>query len=303
MSITGPLRGFWIKLHESILVDVDIALLSDTLWRRLIELKLLLGHDHSSGVLPSVRVIAYRLHKSEAEIVEQLNELASLGLIVISGTSYSLPYFCEEQGPDSSAERVARHREKVRNSQPCNDTETIRYTEREKELDKERTDKTDQIIKSVTSEDRDNEEDFAQFWDSYPKKVDRLKALEAWVNSEGKRPPLAEVLKAVSFYRKEVNGKESKYICSPSNWLLSERWTDEGVKTTKNPAPKKHIHSIPVEEEEPALAWLKDNFAFIEHAPVEDYNGKFADWPIDAQDGYIKQKNLKGWADPSSFTE
>ena len=300
MSAIGPLRGFWIKLHESILVDVDIALLSDTHWRRLHELKLLLGHDHASGILPSVRVIAFRLNKSEAEIAEQLNELASLGLIIRNGTSYSLPYFCEEQGPDSSAERVARHREKVRNSQPCNDTETIRYTEREKELDKERTDKTDQIIKRVPSEESSCE-DFSKFWEAYPKKVERLKALEAWVNTECKRPPLTEVLQAVSFYTKEVKGKESKYICSPSNWLLSERWTDEGVKTTKNPAAKKHVHSISVEDEQRSLAWLKDNFEIIDHAPAEDYKGKFADWPIDAQDRYIKQRSLKGGTDPSSF--
>jgi hypothetical protein len=66
----------WIKLQRDILDRRDISLISDKSFRILINLWLLAAEDESrEGNLPSIPDIAYRLRKSEKEIIQALQEL------------------------------------------------------------------------------------------------------------------------------------------------------------------------------------------------------------------------------------
>jgi Asp-tRNA(Asn)/Glu-tRNA(Gln) amidotransferase A subunit family amidase len=71
---------------------------------------------------------------------------------------------------------------------------------------------------------------FPEFWDAYPRKVDRKKALAAWktaIGDLGADP--AQVVEVAARFAKEQwrLGTEQRYIPLPATWLGDERWTDE----------------------------------------------------------------------------
>jgi len=150
-QINAPLTGFWIKSHSAILDDVSIAMLPDNLWRRYSELKHILPHDSQTGDLPEAKAIAFRLRVPETQLVEELGKLASLGLIIHEGGSYSLPNFTKEQGADSVAVRQRRHREKQRLSPSSYDAVTNRDTDRKIDK-KEQIDESSSDVASAPSE-------------------------------------------------------------------------------------------------------------------------------------------------------
>lgn len=68
----------WIKLHRSILDQRDIMLISDRSFRILIGLWLLASEDkNTSGELPCIEDICFRLRKNKEEIQKALHELSA----------------------------------------------------------------------------------------------------------------------------------------------------------------------------------------------------------------------------------
>jgi len=69
-------------------------------------------------------------------------------------------------------------------------------------------------------------DEFIQFWNTYPKKVGRDKALESWNKT---RPNIEEVLKALDWQIKSdqwfKNG--GQFIPNPTTYLNQGRWKDE----------------------------------------------------------------------------
>jgi len=69
-------------------------------------------------------------------------------------------------------------------------------------------------------------DEFIQFWNTYPKKVGRDKALESWNKT---RPNIEEVLKALDWQVKSdqwfKNG--GQFIPNPTTYLNQGRWKDE----------------------------------------------------------------------------
>lgn len=92
--------------------------------------------------------------------------------------------------------------------------------------DKKRTGKEeDKEGKAEKPED----DDFEQFWTTYPRKEAKAKALEAWNKNT---PPIEEVLAALKWQTKKDDWiKEGgKYIPMPATYLNARRWTDERPK-------------------------------------------------------------------------
>ena len=67
---------------------------------------------------------------------------------------------------------------------------------------------------------------FEQFWDAYPRKNRRTKALEQWGYAIQKADP-KEIIAAVSLYADQVFGHDEEFIAFASNWVRDERWEDE----------------------------------------------------------------------------
>ena len=77
---------------------------------------------------------------------------------------------------------------------------------------------------TINNTSNKNKLTFEDFYSKYPKKTDKKKAMQKWNNlSAVKRKDAIAGIDAF------VDGKESKYICSPTVYLNGERWEDEGT--------------------------------------------------------------------------
>jgi len=80
--------------------------------------------------------------------------------------------------------------------------------------------------KLITNKPKTNSIEFIQFWNAYPKKVGKDKALESWNKT---RPNIEEVLMALDWQVKSdqwfKNG--GQFIPNPTTYLNQGRWKDE----------------------------------------------------------------------------
>ena len=73
---------------------------------------------------------------------------------------------------------------------------------------------------------------FDKFWEAYPNKKDKQKAIKAWVKHQ---PNIVDVLKAIVIQKNSEQWKKNngQYIPLPTTWLNGARWEDE-INTTKS---------------------------------------------------------------------
>lgn len=83
--------------------------------------------------------------------------------------------------------------------------------------------------------------DFQQFWDLYPKKVERKKSEAKWNKLDVKiqETILADIPKRILGDKWSKDG--GKYIEMPTTYLNGERWNDEIINPIVAGAVKKHI--------------------------------------------------------------
>lgn len=75
-----------------------------------------------------------------------------------------------------------------------------------------------------------NEKQFNDFWEIYPKKVNKGKALSAWIklcNQKNKKdvlPKWTEIRKAIHYQKKSERWQVKEYIPNPSTWINQYMW-------------------------------------------------------------------------------
>ena len=106
--MTSP---YWMKLYFEILDDHKMGMMSDTLWRKAIELFLLAGENTKDGLLPPVSVIAWRLRLTETEVTDILKELSDVAIVHETTDGWIVTNFVKRQTSES-LERVRRYRDK-----------------------------------------------------------------------------------------------------------------------------------------------------------------------------------------------
>ena len=79
-------------------------------------------------------------------------------------------------------------------------------------------------INTINNTNNKNKLTFEDFYSKYPKKTDKKKAMQKWNNLSAKKRK--DAIAGIECF---VNGKESKYICSPTVYLNGERWEDEAA--------------------------------------------------------------------------
>lgn len=84
----------------------------------------------------------------------------------------------------------------------------------------------DSLIPQESSRTSALERDFAEFWNRYPKKVGKDKALIAW---KKKKPRLDDVMFALSWQANcdQWRKNDGQYIPNPATYLNEGRWQDE----------------------------------------------------------------------------
>lgn len=83
------------------------------------------------------------------------------------------------------------------------------------------------------------EKTFAHFWQAYPRKEGKVKAVKAWEKITQPEETLALILKALAWQREMPDWKKDggKYVPHASTYLNGQRWLDERqeVQQAKNP--------------------------------------------------------------------
>ena len=82
--------------------------------------------------------------------------------------------------------------------------------------------------------DESQVDQFANFWNTYPRRTAKGNARKAWTKAVKQATP-EEIIAAAERYAKSVVGKDPEYIAHPATWLNGERWTDEPVEKVVKP--------------------------------------------------------------------
>jgi hypothetical protein len=142
---------YWIKLYHEILDDHKMGMLSDHLYRRVIELFLLAGEFDGDGELPTVEAMAWRLRTDQDELLNDLETLRDKKIVTLHNNKWIVTKFAERQAPVSDAERMRRLRERKQKEQYYGDAPvTSPVTNRKTDTD------TDKIRKDIESESHNN---------------------------------------------------------------------------------------------------------------------------------------------------
>ena len=201
----------WIKLHRKIL-DNPISHRPQWAWIWVV-LLLLASHDDKESFIFDDQ----QMHLKKGQFITGRKKLSQ-----ITGVS------------ETTVERVLDYLEKSRQIGQQKNTKnrviTILNWELYQNVDNKRTtngQQTDTIKNIISKEDKKNTVPsipFEQFWDIYPKKVDKKKSEEKW----GRLPYEVQlaILKDIPA-RQQGRQWQEGYIPHPTTYLNGERWTDQ----------------------------------------------------------------------------
>ena len=117
-----------------------------------------------------------------------------------------------------SGKQGGSKRKQSESKQEANGKQTASEKEREVEEEKE-------VEIEIENECYTREEGFASFWEAYPRKEGRQKALEAFAAVDA---PLDILLSALAAQKKSKQWQkdDGAFIPMPANWLKDRRWED-----------------------------------------------------------------------------
>lgn len=91
--------------------------------------------------------------------------------------------------------------------------------------------KTNKSYCSSDDERSRNDQDwFDMFWQAYPKKVARAKALEIWVKKRLEAQGEEIAMDVLDRVRRHAQWQDKQYVPNPTTYLNQERWTDEIIE-------------------------------------------------------------------------
>jgi hypothetical protein len=106
-----PGRYTWIKLYSEILHDPKMGRLSDSVWRRAVEIFLLAGENGRDGLLQPIADMAWELHSSVADVTASLQLLEETGVVrEVEPGQWLVVNFQKRQAAMSDRERQQKHR-------------------------------------------------------------------------------------------------------------------------------------------------------------------------------------------------
>jgi len=141
------MADYWIKAFIEIIDDPKMATMPDRLWRRSMEIFLLAGRysKDRSGQLPDTNQLAWALRMSTDDLLTDLKQLESVGIVRKTKDGWLVVNFEKRQSAATDAERKRQQREREQRSQyysnedvtnqSRNVTQINRLTETETETD------------------------------------------------------------------------------------------------------------------------------------------------------------------------
>jgi hypothetical protein len=201
----------WFRLYSEFSHDPKVQMLSEVNQRRLI---MLFCIRCNGNVTLQDEQVAFQLRISMDEWL--VSKATFIDKNFINSDNEVLNWDKRQFVSDSSAERVAKHRERMKQSSNVTVTSP----------EQNRTDTEHNITEQIYMDD------FDLFWMTYPKKVGKEAARKAWIKAN---PNLTIVLNTLS-WQKESNQwfvNNGKFIPNPATWINQHRWDDEQPREEK----------------------------------------------------------------------
>lgn len=127
---------YWIKLYHEILDDPKMGRLSDSLFRRTIELFLIAGDYDREGELPPPVDIAWRLRVPEGELEPRLQALRAVGILSLEPDGqWIVAHFKQRQSAEPTALRSRHYREFSQKNKFRHETATKRDADIDVDID------------------------------------------------------------------------------------------------------------------------------------------------------------------------
>ena len=113
------MADYWAKVFIEIIDDPKMATMPDRLWRRSMEIFLLAGRysKDKSGQLPDTNQLAWALRMSTDDLLTDLKQLESVGIVKKTKDGWLVVNFEKRQSPASDAERKRQQRERDQRNQ------------------------------------------------------------------------------------------------------------------------------------------------------------------------------------------
>ena len=198
----------WFRLYSEFAHDPKVQMLSEINQRRLI---MLFCIRCNGNVTLQDEQIAFQLRISMDEWLS--SKAIFIDKNFINNDNEVLNWDKRQFVSDSSAERVAKHRQRMKQSSNVTVTPP----------EQNRTDTEHNITEQIYMDD------FDMFWMTYPKKVGKEAARKAWLKVN---PNLTIVLQALSWQKESPQWfkNNGQFIPNPSTWINQHRWEDEQLK-------------------------------------------------------------------------
>jgi hypothetical protein len=119
--------NYWIKLYDEMLDDPKMGMLSDSAYRRCIELFLLAGRQQCrDGALPLVTEICWMLRVTSNQLQQDIEELTAAGILEVKDDQIIVKNFAKRQRALTPAEKQKRYRDRKREKLPISNQSTSR---------------------------------------------------------------------------------------------------------------------------------------------------------------------------------
>ena len=221
----------WVKLYRDILDDPDWHDLDGDSAKILVMLWLIASEDETKqGLLPDDRKLRFRLRITEKALEQSITKLS---------------HWLDRDDIEEISERYQ-----------------LDAPERAGEEREERRGETD-VCSPSASESADD--GFASFWEQYPKKAAKPRALTVWKKIKPSGQVLADLM--VGLEKQKASAEWLKdggqFIPHPATWLSGRRWEDE---------LSAHPSAAPVTDQKP-----KEGDTRARHGITETFD-KVAGW-------------------------
>jgi hypothetical protein len=220
------MADYWIKVYHEILDDPKMATMPDRLWRRTMEIFLLSGKlsKDKSGFLPETNQLAWLLRMSSDDLLMDLKQLESVGILERVGDGWLVVNFEKRQAAVSDAERKRQQREREQREQ---------YYGNEKvpNLSRNVTQNTEYREQNTETES-ESERERARASDPKPK-IDHFDLLQTEIESVIGLPQGSDAVKAIQ--ELVTIGAEACDIREAADWYRSNGKTIHSARSLIGP--------------------------------------------------------------------
>jgi hypothetical protein len=231
----------WWRAYEEAATDPKLQLLPAELFRTWFNLMCIASKN--GGELPALAHLSYTLQMKPEKAAQALAQLHKVGLLDKTDTGFA-PHnwngrqYKSDATDETAAERMRRYRERRRNNRNGDVTVTVpREQITETDTEKEET-RASALI------DDDWPKDFReQFWNRYPNKVGKPKALAKLEGARKRKVPWRSIMDGLERYIRDKPADRA--WLNPETFVNQERWNDQpanaGHKPDLSPVPPSHI--------------------------------------------------------------